>query len=117
MLRSMRTFGRFTLGLVAVTAGLLVTPRVEAKVFPGTAVLNSAQETPPATGSAQGVASVTFDTTTSMLCIAATFSGLSSAEILAHVHGPAAVGIAGGILFPLPLGSPINACVGPLTSE
>src|SRR5947207_1116657 len=95
--------------MALATVVLLLPPLVgaaDAKVFPATAVLNSAQETPPATGSAQGVASATFDTTTSMLCIAATFSGLSSAEILAHVHGPAPVGIAAAVLFPLPLGSP-----------
>ena len=32
------------------------------------------------------------------------FSGLSSAQTAAHIHGPAAVGVPGAILFPLPNG-------------
>jgi hypothetical protein len=76
--------------------------------------INSGQETPPNASNAFGVAHLTFDETSKMLCFSISYSGLGSAEILAHIHGPGAPGVAGGILFPLAVGSPKSGCVGPL---
>lgn len=81
------------------------------------AVLNAAQETPPVGSPAIGNALLTFDNATSMLCFAIAFQGLGSAEILAHVHGPALPGAPAGIVFALPLGNPKSGCVGPLSKQ
>lgn len=79
--------------------------------------LNAAQETPPVPTAGFGVAHLTFDEASKMLCFAITYGSLSSAEILAHVHGPADPGVPGGVLLPLPLGNPKSGCVGPLDSD
>jgi len=104
---------------IALVAGLiLAVPAAHAgkpKVF--MAVLSGPQETPPNASLGQGNALMTFDETTDMLCYDITYSGLGSAEILAHIHGPAAIGIGPApVVLPLPGGSPKDGCVGPLTS-
>ncbi|PYS68015.1 MAG: hypothetical protein DMF69_21420 [Acidobacteria bacterium] len=58
------------------------------------ATLNGAQETPANNSTATG--------TTARVSLS--FSGLSSAQTAAHIHGPTPVGVAGPILFPLPNG-------------
>jgi hypothetical protein len=78
--------------------------------------LNAGQETPPNPSNGFGVAHLTFDESTKMLCFSISYSGLGSAEILAHIHGPADPGVPAGIVFPLALGSPKSGCVGPLDS-
>ena len=77
--------------------------------------LNAPQETPPVPSPGLGVAHLTFNETTKLLCFSITYSGLVGAEILAHIHGPSLPGVPGGILFPLPLGNPKTGCVGPLS--
>jgi hypothetical protein len=78
--------------------------------------INAAQETPPVPSTAQGVAHLTFDETTKMLCFSISHQGLVAGEILAHIHGPALPGTPGGVVFPLPAGNPKSGCVGPLDS-
>jgi hypothetical protein len=78
--------------------------------------LNAAQETPATGTGALGNAFLTFDSSTRMLCYDIAHSGLSSAEILAHIHGPALPDVAGAIQFALPIGTSKNGCVGPLSS-
>ena len=85
--------------------------------------VNAGQETAANGSNAFGVAHCTYDETDSTsanykkLCCNISYSGLSSAETVAHIHGPAVPGVAGGLLFTLPAGSPKNnACVGPLDS-
>ena len=69
-----------------------------------TATLNGAQQVPavnsPATGSATLILSP--DETKARLSL--TFSGLTSQQTDAHIHGPAPAGSNAGVLFPLPLG-------------
>lgn len=77
-------------------------------------VLNGGQETPPVASNGSGVAHLTFDETTKMLCFSITHQLLGSAEILAHVHGPALPGTPAGVVFALPLGASKSGCVGPL---
>ena len=86
------------------------------KIF--TALLNGGQETPPTTSDALGVAFLTFDEKTKNLCYSISFTRLTSTEVAAHVHGPAAPGVSAAILFPLtPVpGNPKNGCVGPLAT-
>jgi hypothetical protein len=78
--------------------------------------LNASQETPPNTSTALGVAHFTFDESTKMLCVSAAYTGLSSAIILAHIHGPGLPGVAGGILFGLNITNPLTQCVGPFST-
>lgn len=67
-----------------------------------------ANETPPVATTATGRGDYTVNTFSHTIKYNISFSGLSSAEILAHIHGPAAIGSAGPIMFSLPLGSPIS---------
>ena len=68
--------------------------------------INGAQETPPVVTPATGRGDATVNTAAHVVKHNMTFSGLSSAQTLAHIHGPAAVGAPGPIMFSLPLGSP-----------
>jgi len=81
------------------------------------AILNEPQEVPANTGTASGTAYLTFSETTKLLCVTLTYSGLSSPENAAHIHGPALPGVDGSIVFGLPLGNPKNICVGPLANS
>jgi len=86
---------------------------------PFTAVLTGGQEVPQNNSEAFGVAFVTFDTITKMLCYSVTFNELGSDEQAAHFHGPAAPGENAGIIFaviPVP-GKVKNGCVGPLSTQ
>jgi hypothetical protein len=74
-----------------------------------TAALDGAQETPPVATAAKGTAYLVMDRAANTLTVRMTFTGLSSAEQLAHIHGFVAPGVAGGILFNLPLGNTKNA--------
>jgi hypothetical protein len=57
---------------------------------------------------ATGRGDYTVNTFSHVLKYNISFTGLTSPETLAHIHGPAAVGVAGPIMFTLPLGSPIS---------
>ena len=71
-----------------------------------TTTIDGAQETPPVATSATGFGSFVLDPVANTLDFHIEFSGLTSAENNAHIHGPAAVGVPAGILYPLPPGSP-----------
>lgn len=68
------------------------------------ATLNGAQEVPSNNSNATGKASLLLspDETTALLAL--NFSGLSSAETAAHIHGPAPAGTTASVLFPIPTG-------------
>jgi hypothetical protein len=109
---------RIGLAIIATCVVMLAGPaNAASKPKQFLAIINGPQETPPNGSPAQGVAHLTFDGTTKMLCYSISFQGLPSAEILAHIHGPALPGTAAGILFPLPLGGAKSGCAGPLTSD
>ena len=71
--------------------------------------LNGAQETPPVATTATGTAYLEMDRAANTLSLRMTYTGLSSAENAAHIHGFAGPGVPGGIKFGLPLGSTKNA--------
>jgi glycosidase len=71
-----------------------------------TVLLDGSQETPPNGSPAAGSGFVEVDTGPDQLHFDVSFSDLSSAETMAHIHGPAPRGTPAGILFNLPLGSP-----------
>src|SRR5947208_3092426 len=73
-----------------------------------TAAATGSQETPANTSTAVGGGCLVLDQTAHRLSYSFAFSGLSSAETAAHIHCCAPPGQSAGVLFPLPLGSPIS---------
>jgi hypothetical protein len=110
---------RWVVAGALVMLGTASTARADT-LLPFTALLNSAQETPPVSSPSQGVALVTYNTTQKLLCYALSYSPLSSPETVAHFHGPGAPTVSAPVVFaitpsPSPIGSPKQGCVGPLT--
>jgi uncharacterized repeat protein (TIGR01451 family) len=68
------------------------------------AQLNGAQEVPPNNSTATGTATLLLSPDEKSARVALNFAGLSSAETVAHIHGPGAVGVIAPVLFPLPQG-------------
>ena len=69
-----------------------------------TATLNGAQEVPPTNSAATGSATLILSPDETSARLSLNFSGLTSIQTDAHIHGPAAPGTTAGALFPLPLG-------------
>jgi len=68
------------------------------------AQLNGAQEVPPNNSTATGTATLLLSPDERTARVSLNFSGLSSAETVAHIHGPGAAGVIAPVLFPLPQG-------------
>lgn len=68
------------------------------------ASLTGSQETPPNNSTATGRASLLLSPDEKTARVSLTFSGLSSAQTDAHIHGPAVPGVSAPPVFPLPLG-------------
>ncbi|HSB29750.1 MAG TPA: PQQ-dependent sugar dehydrogenase [Pyrinomonadaceae bacterium] len=66
-----------------------------------TATLDGTQETPANPSTAIGTAALLLSPDETTARVSLNFSGLGSAQTAAHIHGPAAVGVPGSILFPL----------------
>ena len=66
--------------------------------------LNGAQEVPPNNSTATGTATLLLSPDETSARVSLSFSGLSSPESVAHIHGPAAPGVTAPVLFPLPQG-------------
>jgi aldose sugar dehydrogenase len=69
------------------------------------ATLTGAQEVPPTNSTATGTATVLLSPDEKSARVSLNFSGLSSAQTAAHIHGPAAPGVSAPVLFPLPNGN------------
>jgi len=69
-----------------------------------TAALNGAQEVPATNSTATGSATLVLSPDERTARLSLSFSGLSSPQTDAHIHGPAAAGSNAGVLFPLMLG-------------
>jgi uncharacterized repeat protein (TIGR01451 family) len=82
-----------------------------------TANLTGAQETPPNNSTATGTATVLLSPDEQTARVSVNFSGLSSAQTDAHIHGPAAAGVAGPILFPLPDGNFTDFVITPSATD
>ena len=96
--RALRSFG-------AVGASLLLAGLAQAQIVYLQATLNAAQEVPPTTSTGTGLGCFSFDPSTNTLSFNITYTGLSSAETAAHFH-LGNVGVNGGVVFGLPLGTP-----------
>jgi len=68
--------------------------------------IDGAQEVPPSGSAATGTGTIQVGTEVNQLAYNVTFSGLGSAEQMAHIHGFAPPGMNAGIIHNLPLGSP-----------
>src|ERR1044072_3071160 len=66
--------------------------------------LTGAQETPPNNSTATGRASLVLSPDEKTARVSLVFSGLSSGQTDAHIHGPAVPGVSAPPVFPLPLG-------------
>jgi hypothetical protein len=67
-------------------------------------MLDGTQETPANNSTAIGTAALLLSPDETTARVSLNFGGLGSAQTAAHIHGPAAVGVPGPILFPLPNG-------------
>jgi hypothetical protein len=88
-------------------ASLLNGAIYEIKSKPSTifyATLNGAQEVPPTNSTATGAATMVLSPDETTATVSLNFSGLSSPQTDAHIHGPAQVGVTAGVIFPLPQG-------------
>jgi CHRD domain len=72
-----------------------------AEKIPMHAMLDTASEVPPTTGTGKGTLDGSLDTASKMLTYTLTFSGLSGPATAAHFHGPAAVGANAGVAVPI----------------
>jgi hypothetical protein len=70
--------------------------------------LSGASEVPPNTSTATGGGCLVLDQTAHKLFYSISFSGLAAAQTDAHIHCCAPAGMSAGVMFPLPLGSPIS---------
>ena len=113
---SLSPVGLAVLALIALMAALALPPApAEAATINFETTLDEAQATTCNKGStATGSGTLTLDTATGALSFNITFSGLSTAEIAAHIHGPAAPGAPAGIVRGLPAGSPKVGSVAPV---
>jgi len=66
--------------------------------------LNGAQETPSTNSTATGTATLLLSPDEKSARVSLNFSGLTSPQTAARIHGPAAVGVSGPVIFPLPNG-------------
>jgi hypothetical protein len=101
---------RFThLTALAVAAGLAASA-AQAEIIKFTAALNGASETPANPSAGKGTASVALDTDAKHITWTITYAGLSGPATMAHFHGPAAAGVAAGVVVPITgaLASPIK---------
>ena len=87
--------------IVAAALSALMAGAASAEVMHFTAKLDGAAETPPNDSKGAGKAWVTLDTATKTLDWKVEYSGLTGPAIMAHFHGPAAVGQAAGVAVPL----------------
>lgn len=89
--------------LVFATLLLCITSAsiARADVFTYSATLSGAQNVPVNNSTATGLATGTFDTTTNVLTVNLTFSGLSSNATASHFHGPALPGFNGPVVLTL----------------
>jgi hypothetical protein len=81
------------------------------------AILNGAQEVPSTNSTAKGIGVVQLNANETSAAVSVSFTGFSSTQTLAHIHGPAAAGTNAPILFPLPNGAFNDFQVSPTAAQ
>ncbi len=89
----------------ALLANVNITP-AQMKLFSTT--LTGAQEVPANSSTATGTSTLLLSADETTAKVSLSFSGLSSAQTAAHIHGPADPGVNAPIIFPLPNGQVSN---------
>ncbi len=103
-MRPMPTMFR-NLTLLAVALGLFATAaHADLEIY--SATLSGANEVPPNASGASGEATISVDTETLMATWTLEFLGQATAQTGAHFHN-APAGANGGVVFALPIGSPV----------
>jgi hypothetical protein len=72
-------------------------------------MLTGANEVPANTSAATANVTVMLNKTTGALTVTGNFQGLTSNATVAHIHGPAAVGVNGPVLVPLTISTPAKS--------
>jgi Cu/Zn superoxide dismutase len=91
---------------VNVHSAIFPSGEIRGQIVPLNALIDGAQEVPPIATPATGWGTFTINTGTNELNYYIAFSGLSSAEVGAHIHGSVLHGASGGVDHALPAGSP-----------
>lgn len=87
-------------GMVAVLVAGCAQMRPSRNLDTYEATLTGAQEVPPVSTPAAGMAEISLNNNTNVLIWKVTYSGLTSAPVGGHIHGPAAPGQNAGVLIP-----------------
>jgi hypothetical protein len=92
------------LPLVPLLAGpflSLMAVAASAQTVTFTVPLDGMQEVPPVSPAGTGTATLTLDVATRLVSISGSYTGLTSNQTLAHLHGPAPRGMNAGVLITL----------------
>jgi hypothetical protein len=103
----------FNLHTAANSAGEIRGQIVPLATFNGS--LSGASEVPPVAAAATGFGTVALDFSQTQIAVGLAFAGLSGSATAGHIHGPAAVGVNGPIVFDLSPPAVPSGSVGPLT--
>jgi hypothetical protein len=93
----------------ACTAVALAAAPAQATVWTLTASLDGLQEVPPVATPGTGSFLATYDDATNAMSWSLDWSGLIGTTTVAHIHGPAAVGINAGVIIGLPITPGVTA--------
>jgi len=96
----MRTQALLSISTAIATAGLA--SLALADTYSAVVTLNAANEVPPNSSTATGTAFVSINSLDNTLTFSMTYSGLSSPETAAHIHGYAPPGMNAPVVFLLP---------------
>jgi hypothetical protein len=104
--------------LVLMGALILQTPAAHATPMTFVGNLSALNEVPPNNSTATGLATIVLDPTAQTLQVNATFSGLTSNDVAAHIHCCAPLGTNAGVATTVPAfpGFPLGVTSGTYTS-
>lgn len=88
-----------TCSFIAVACGLAFATSAQADIFNLTANLDGLQEVPAVVTTGTGFATMTLDNVTNQFTLTGSFQNLIGTTNNGHMHGPAPVGVAAGVLF------------------
>src|SRR6516165_12597395 len=89
------------LGLLALTALVIMAPIAFAETINLKATLKASDSVPPNNSNGTGSLQATYDTANKQLTYTVTYSGLTGNATAAHFHGPADPGKTAGVVVPV----------------